>query len=130
MTAVIHPAHAAKAEKKRAKFVELLITHGKVLLQKSQGPPEKYKKKDTGKEICVQMIVQHGSSPNRQNDHIQNNTKKTILEEQPQLIQAQQAYTVRQQAQQDKRHEKEMELLVLKKKLTLLEIQQLENEEQ
>nr|XP_029716713.1 uncharacterized protein LOC115260022 [Aedes albopictus] len=236
---------AGKKSCEDLKFVELLVTHGKVLLEKSQAPPVKDKKKDAGKEICVQMFVQHGvdmtpkqvmkkinnmkarikaktdrkQTGNRKillteaerkffdlmggienpsitkrtygvaigssagssratfnepteersvrgggreedipldesRDHGRNNSTvkevelnekttqfsqqtrsysehhpKNDLEEQLKLIQAQQAYTARLQAQQDERHEKEMELLVLKKKLTLLKIQQFENEE-
>ncbi|XP_021698172.1 uncharacterized protein LOC110681550 [Aedes aegypti] len=202
-----------------------MIIHGKVLLEKSQAPPIKEKKKNAAKDMCIQLLIQHGidmtpkqvmkkinnlkarikaktdrkqtgnrkinlngperkffdlmggvDNPsvskrpygvavgssgrqqdtaleedegqsavneeannetanisvdqlNRQSDVRQTVNQKTILEEQLNLIKAQQAYTAQLQAQQDERHEKEMELLMLKRKLTLLKIQQLENED-
>ncbi|XP_065080047.1 uncharacterized protein LOC135702922 [Ochlerotatus camptorhynchus] len=169
-----------------AKFVDILISFGKTLLEKSQVPAMKQKKKTAMHEVCIQMLVQHGinmtvrqvmkkinnmkqrikvktdrrqtgnrkiilnelerkffdlmggvENPStskcscktlflvsfqmtRQRHPIQSIGQKTILEEQLKLIKAQQEYTAQLQTQQNERHEKEMELLVLKRKLTLL----------
>ncbi|XP_062542306.1 uncharacterized protein LOC134210275 [Armigeres subalbatus] len=195
-----------------AKFVS---AHGKILLEKSQAPPVKLKKKEAAKEMCVQLLIQHGidmtheqvmkkinnmkarikaktdrhqtgnrkiilkesekkffelmggvdnpsvakrssvqeavhdvtedgneseefsdieihntptSQIARQKVSKQGVSQKMVLEEQLKLIKAQQSYTAQLQAQQDERHHKEMEILALKKQLTLLKLKEIQGE--
>ncbi|XP_055633304.1 uncharacterized protein LOC129773683 [Toxorhynchites rutilus septentrionalis] len=52
-------------------------------------------------------------------------TQQTVCEEQPKFLKKQQDYTDVLKANQEERHQKEMELLVLKKEIAVLKIKKL-----
>lgn len=54
-------------------------------------------------------------------------TQQTVYEEQVKLIKDQQDYTALLQAHQEERHQKEMELLALKKEIAVLKIKMLKD---